>query len=347
MRLLKRKVEEEDFDEEVSRVVKIKDLKKENRKKRGEPSKPWGKKERYLVGLIFGFTVVTSVVLAFATRHGKLPGLPRITVPNLGLSETVVIENKTPTPVQKKNSDQIIENIKTLTQSLSGIYAVSVIDLRTGVNFGVNQDEVMEAASLIKLPVMATAYVEYEKGRFAMDSKYTLRNADKVGGSGSIYYKDPGETFTYRELISYMGQQSDNTAFNVVRKKLTDTVINAFMEKNGMENTSLDENTTTPYEIARLLQKIYDGGLFPQKDSDEVFKYLTKTIYEDFLPKGVPSNIPVAHKYGRLVHVINDGGVVYAQKPYVVVIMTSGVVESEAEVIIPKLSRIVFDGMEN
>jgi len=70
---------------------------------------------------------------------------------------------------------------------------------------------------------------------------------------------------------------------------------------------------------------------------------LTDTIYEEHLVKGIPEDIKVAHKYGREVHVVNDAGIVYVDNPYIVVIMTKGVIESEADEIFPELSKIIFD----
>lgn len=345
--MFRRKKEIEDEDELTQRTVKVKDLKRENRRKRELPPKPWGKKERFLVLFILLSSIIGSIALAFSSRHGKLPGLPRIAAPDLGLSQTVILENTTPSPVQKKKQEVILSAFRDEVQSLSGIYALVVVDLTKGDSFGVNENEVMQAASLIKLPVMVSAYIEYEAGRFALDTKYTLKDSDKIGGSGSIQYKPAGTVYTYRQLLSYMGQQSDNTAFNIVRRKLTDTVIDKHMNDFGLRNTSLDENMTTPSEVALLFKKLYDGSLITSKNRDELLGFMTKTIYEEHLAKGIPDGIQVAHKYGREVHVVNDGGVVFADTPYVVVIMTDGVIEAEADKIFPDLSRLVYEGMQN
>jgi len=47
------------------------------------------------------------------------------------------------------------------------------------------------------------------------------------------------------------------------------------------------------------------------------------------------------------VHVVNDAGIVLTDNPFVVVIMSKGVVEKEADEIFPTLSKLVFEGMSN
>lgn len=69
------KKEEEEIEDEIDKDIKedelrekklirqLKDLKAENKKKRTEPPKPWGKKERLTVLVIMMITVLISGVL--------------------------------------------------------------------------------------------------------------------------------------------------------------------------------------------------------------------------------------------------------------------------------------------
>lgn len=300
------------------------------------------KRERSFLILLILLTVLPSLVLAFVARRGKLPNLPRIVAPSVGFQETVVLERGTPKPQSIQNEEVIVREWQNLTRSLSGIYAFNVVELSTGDTYGVNQHEVMQAASLIKLPVMIAAYQEAERGVLSLESKYTLRNEDKIGGSGSMQYAEAGKVYTYRQLLELMGQQSDNTAFGVVIRKIGKARVLELMSLMGLRNTSIDENTTTPYEISMLFQKVHEGRLLTSKYKEALLSSLTDTIYESHLPKGVPPDIDVAHKYGREIHVVNDAGIVDAIRPYVVTIMTSGVVESEADLIFPELSRTIY-----
>ena len=170
-----------------------------------------------------------------------------------------------------------------------------------------------------------------------------MKEGDKISGSGSLASKPAGTVLTFRDLARLMGKQSDNTAFGIVRKKLGEELIQKTIEEIGMTKTDLGENTTSPSDTGLLLTKLYRGELVSTKHKNEIFGYLTDTVYEQWLAAGVPKEIKVAHKYGREIHVVNDGGVVLTTKPYVVVIMTKGVVEREADEIFPTLSKIIYD----
>lgn len=346
MKLFGRNEEEDDEDileeeeEEEKKPLKIKDLKPENKRKRKEPPKPWGSKERYLVFGVFLITILIAAILAASARNWKLPNLPRFafSFPQFS-SGTIVIEGA---KKDRESADVAINNFKEVTTKFSGVYSLKVIRLDNNFEYGINNDQVLQAASLIKLPTLITLYQEAEKGNIDLETKYTLKESDKKEGSGSLASKKAGTQITYRELARLMGKESDNTAFNIVRNLFGDTKINKVALEIGMKKTSLEENETTPDDIALLFQRLWNGELINNSDKEELLSYLTDTIYEDFLPKGI-TEVKVAHKFGREVHVINDAGIVLADKPFILVIMTDGIVEKEADVTIPELAKIIYN----
>lgn len=340
----KKNEEEEELDEKLPPKRKIRDLNSSNRRKRAEPIKPWGKRERYLVLFVFGTMAITSAALAAYARAWKLPGLPRISLPQISFDKTYEFEKleTTPTPQQETNFSEIKNKISQITSEYSGVYSVYFQDLNTKESFTVEGDTVMQAASLIKLPVLAALYNEEQKGNLDLDSLYILKESDKTSGSGSLSAKNAGTKITYRQLIELMGQQSDNTAFTIALNTLGDKT-RTYIDEFGMRDTSVEENTTTAYDIGLFFQKLMEGRLIPTESREELLDYLTKTIYEDWLPANVPEGVRVAHKYGREIHVINDAGVVFASKPFILVVMSRGIVESEAAIAIPQIIKEIYN----
>jgi beta-lactamase class A len=229
-----------------------------------------------------------------------LPGFPKFSFnfKNPFGEQVIIVGNK------DTRFLEIINSFEEKTKNLSGTYSLYVLDLETGYSFGIGEDRVMQAASLIKLPVML-----YSQGKVA-DSK-----------------------------IEAMGKRSDNAVFNELVNNFGKDTLQNYINELNMEKTSIEENETTPKEMGDLLRKIYDDK------NEKILGYLTDTIFENWLVEGVPDEIRVAHKYGREVHVVSDGGVVYSKNLYIVVIMTQGVIEREADEIFPELSRVVYDGM--
>jgi len=326
MGLFNRKKKDADFDEDDSsfaeasddtnpRQIKrqFKDLNPENKKARKEPFQPWGMKERLVVLVVLLLTVLTSGILALSARNFKLPSMPAIKVSNLSelnpfREQTIVIGNK-----GTKISQEKIENTKKLfkeaTNDYSGIYAFYIFDLNGDYYYGLNHKEVMQAASLIKLPVMYMAMKE---------------NKDTT-------------------LVEAMGKRSDNGAFTKMVGILGKENVNKTIADLGMVKTSLSENLTTPEEIGIFFKKLYKNELLGSEKTKELESYMTNTIFEDWLRPGIPANFQLVHKYGREEHVINDAGIVMSDKPFVIVIMTDGIIESEAISLFPKLSKLLYD----
>ena len=74
---------------------------------------------------------------------------------------------------------------------------------------------------------------------------------------------------------------------------------------------------------------------------------MTDTNFENWIRPGIPEDITFVHKYGREAHVVNDAGIVMSDKPFVMVIMTDGVIEREADDLIPKLAKLLYDEHTN
>ena len=301
----------------------------------------WTKKQRMFVVIIFLSTAIGSGVIAANAREWKLPNLPRLSMPKVLSDETIVIEGSG----TKSVMDNVRNNFFELTNKLSGIYGFFVIRLSDSSFVGVNEKEIFEAASLNKLPVMVAMYKEAEKGNINLSSVYVLKDEDKVAGAGSLASMPAGTRITYEELVRRMGHESDNTAFNICRKILGDDAIYATMDEFNLPRGLLSDNEATPYDIAYFFKSLLDAKKVSRETRDAIIEDLTGTIYEDWIAKGIPAK--VAHKFGTLPHVRNDAGVVLSSEPYILVVMSRGIVESEADVVIPEFSKEVFTRLDS
>lgn len=296
------------------------------------------KKDRIVILLVLGITLGVIGVVRLYQDFGKIlskffePQIVVLTQPDK------LTPKPSPTPKLEKN----IEEIKSLIKDLKGTYGVFVQDLASGESYGVNQDKVFTAASLIKLPVLLTLYKEVEAGNIDLETKYTLKNSDKVGGAGSMQYKPAGTVYTYRQMAELMGKQSDNTAFNVFSKILKEEKIQRTIEALGMKKTSFGENKTTPEDIGKLFYKVYKEDILASEHKEELFSFLTDTSWEERIPAGVPKEVKVSHKIGTEIGVVSDAGIVFSKKPFILVILSEGVLESQAKEVLPKIAKIVY-----
>lgn len=343
----KKEEDEEDYDieelEERSPSRKsFRDLKPENRKRRKEPVKPWGKKERVIVLLALLVTVISAAFLTISSTGFSLPKLSGISLPKLG-SGTIVIEG---TKEQREKADKIKQEFNQQTSSLLGSYGLYVVDLSNGFGFGVKETEVFPSASFNKLQVLAALYKGVEDGTVDLNATHTLVKTDKQGGSGTLFQEPEGTIISFTELARLVGNGPDNTALYIAEKEVGgEEEINKVSQEMGMENTSFSENQTTPKDIGIFLKNLWGGQTVSEKSRDQILDFLTNTIGEDLIPQGVPKGVRVSHKYGTIDLVINDAGIVFAQKPYVLVVMSKDTNPDQAQKAIPEISKTVYDLM--
>lgn len=355
----KEKEEEEDLEKNSPSKQNFKNLEKKIVKKKVDP-KPWGKKERILILSTFLLTVGISAVLGLSSREWKLPGFPRITLP-LFKTKKIVIEVDEQTKENREKETDVISFFRDKTRDLSGVYGLYIIRLESGSSYGYFEDEIFEPASLNKLPALAAMYLQKEQGNIDLDSQYRLKNSDKMAGSGSLSSKPEGYVLTYRDLVKLMGKQSDNTAYNIVKNILGTQIVNEAIATFGMDNTVIfgEEQKTTPRDVGEFFRNLWQGSLLTKESRDELLAFMTDTNFESWIVGGIPSDVRVSHKFGRELHVVNDAGIVFASGPegeessgpdslpgwgpFVLVILSKGVIENEADTIFPELAKAVYE----
>ena len=195
----------------------------------------------------------------------------------------------------------------------------------------------------MKLPVMLTLYQEAEKGGLDLETKYLLKEVDKQSGAGILQGKKAGSVYTYRQLVELMGQYSDNTAFNVLTNILGAEKIQKTIDSLGMTKTLFEKFETSPQNMGLFFQKLYQGELVNREHQEEILGFLTKTAFEDRIPAGVPEGIRVAHKIGTELGNYSDAGIIFSDKPFVLVMITKNARETEALATLPKITQKVWE----
>src|SRR4051812_22762823 len=82
--------------------------------------------------------------------------------------------------------ESLEEKLAPLVKAHEGRVAVAVKQLKTGESFSHNADQPMPTASLIKLAVVVEAYRQADAEQVDLQRLITLRQEDKVPGSGIL-----------------------------------------------------------------------------------------------------------------------------------------------------------------
>ena len=99
-------------------------------------------------------------------------------------------------------ADTLEERLTALARAHRGTVAIAVKNLDSSESVFINADEVLPTASLIKFPVMLEVYMQALEGKVKLGDMVTLKETDKVTGSGILtYHFSEGATFSLRDAV--------------------------------------------------------------------------------------------------------------------------------------------------
>ena len=126
-----------------------------------------------------------------------------------------------------------------------GRAGIWVKHLTTGQTGGIQDTELFNSASVIKIPVLVLAFQMAERGEIKLDERITIRKEDIRSGSGIFRYHDAGLQPTFRDVLLQMIITSDNTATDLSIAKVGGVArVNAWLKEKGYaEGLKLTQTT--------------------------------------------------------------------------------------------------------
>jgi beta-lactamase class A len=223
---------------------------------------------------------------------------------------------------------------------------------KRGESILINSWTRFHAASTMKLPVMIELFREVARKKLRLDDTLIVSNhfASMVDGSpyevtadgdsDSDVYGAIGQPMTLRLLCEHMITRSSNLAANILVNKLGPKNIQATINRLGAsgmqvvrgvgDQKAFDHglnNTTDAMGLFTLLQEIGRGEVVSRAASAEMVEILKRQTANDGIPTGLPSGTPVAHKTGTITGIHHDAAIVYAPRPYVLVVLVRGITD--------------------
>ena len=223
----------------------------------------------------------------------------------------------------------------------AGDWSLYLYRLDTGEEIGINANDPMISASLIKLYIAGCYLEDVDKGNIEDNSQNQL--------FAMISASDNGAT---NQLIDLLGKERIN-AFIQDHHYTAGQLNRKMLESNGTENY------TSAKDCGRVLRKVYKGNYVNKEASkrilDAMLAQISRNRYK--IPAGLPENVETANKTGELftknkeginVSVQNDAAIIFAEDhPYVLTVMTAvpGAGEGELHRQIAELSRQVYEAV--
>ena len=250
--------------------------------------------------------------------------------------------------------------------------AVFFHPLAGGSEWSRKPDDAFPAASTMKIPVMIELFHQAQQGKLTLDDPLLIHNEFYSLADGSPFqlnpdtdfepelYKSEGQTRTLRQLCELMITMSSNLAANLLIKKLGVENIRATVHSlgadgmnvlRGVEDNKAYEsgiiNTTTARGLEILLTAIAEGKAVDPASSRQMVEILKRQHFNEGIPSGLDPTIPVAHKTGKLAAAHHDAAIVYAARPFVLVILSRGLTDLKgSSALLGDISRAFYQATQ-
>jgi beta-lactamase class A len=211
-------------------------------------------------------------------------------------------------------------------------------------------DEPFHAASTMKLAVLIELYHQVRLHKARLDETLVVRNEFKSlvddsrfrlspdDDSETQLYQAVGERRTLAQLSELMITVSSNLAANLLIDRLGIDNIRASMHslgaddmnvRRGLEDTKAFQqglnNTTAANALLKIMDAIARGQAVDAAASRQMLEVLSRQTDNDEIPAGLPAGLRIAHKTGQITKIQHDAAIVYARRPFVLVILTRGI----------------------
>lgn len=227
-----------------------------------------------------------------------------------------------PAAVTPGDEAGFLAGLQAYLAALGGRYGVWLEDLRSGRQTAFHGGDSMEAASVIKIPVALYLLDQARHDKLKLSDTVQLEDGDFMGGTGTLYYNaSPGDSYSYQDLLGLLIQQSDNTAWMALNRVLDKDSVDAYAGGIGAPDCHQADDACTPQEAGLMLAKLASGSLLDAAGTSTLMQLLETTAFNDRINYYL-AGFTVAHKVGMDGGVINDAGVVYAGRPFVISMFT-------------------------
>lgn len=250
--------------------------------------------------------------------------------------------------------------------------AVAFLTLDGKTEYFFRADDSFHAASTMKIPVMIELFHQVKDRRLRLTDTLTVHNEfhsmvdnsryelDPNDDSETDLYKAGGESLELGYLCELMITKSSNLATNLLIEKLGVEDIRATVHSlgadgmhvlRGVEDQKAYEqglnNTTTARGLQVLLTAIAEGKAVDEDSSRAMIAVLEKQAFNEGIPAGLPQGTRVAHKTGEIRKIHHDAAIVYAQRPFVLVVLVRGINDQkESAAVIADITRMLYQAVE-
>jgi beta-lactamase class A len=319
------------------------------------PAKFWGWQLLRLAIAGVGLSVIAGTAISFWQNQQSLRA--KTITPEAIAKEASTKTEKEIIPLElKTEATPLLGKIKELAAKDKDLsMQMMVVDLDSGAYVEVGANQAIAAASTIKTPILVAFFQDVDAGKIKLNEQLEMTADVKVGQAGELQFLATGTKISALETATKMIVISDNTATNMIIKRLGGlTTLNQRFKSWGLTSIVLNNqlpdlegtNTISSQDIVTLMSMLDRGKLIEPRSRDRFMDIMRRPVTNTLLPQGIGEEARIIHKTGDIGSVVGDAGIVDMPngKRYAIAVMVKRPDNDQrANELIRQISRTTYD----
>lgn len=328
------------------------------------PYLPWGVPGESSETTTAGSTSGTNPSTALTTTQASESTAKPTTVESTTAASTSISDEE-----RQARLDSAFAEITDLLESEPGRFGFYYSSLIRAESLEYQADQPFVAASSIKLGINTYLYTKIASGEISPEDllSYDSRaypTGDYEAGTGIMQYEKNGTQKTVRETSGLSIRISDNCATNMVIRCLGGIdAINPYLnEISGVVDyrkpvsyttyagqAASGKHRTCAVDLGSQAKNLYLLWKSAPETYQPLIDDLCQTEFDFGIQKGIPADVRVAHKIGTngTYSAENDVGIVFADEPFVLCVMTEMASAERAHEIQAEIAKIIYKYIES
>ncbi len=257
------------------------------------------------------------------------------------------------------------DEVRSFANDFNGRIGISYINLTNNETYTINEQLPFVAASSIKMSIVTKLFEHVASGDLELTDmlKYDDRpypQGDFEAGSGIVCQEPDGTQFSVGRTAQLAITVSDNCATNMIIRTLggIDAIAPALNEisavvpyreqvsyKNYRGAIESGRHRTSALDLSKYAVYLYNAWESDKAAFDPLIENLQNTIFTFGLHTLLPAEVKVAHKIGtnNAYRAENDVGIIFAEEPYVLCIMTETELQEDGRSAISEISLMFYE----
>lgn len=238
------------------------------------------------------------------------------------------------------------KDLRTYIATQSGTVSVYFEYIPTGNSIAINDQIPFAFASLLKVPMAMAVQKKIATGQLHQTDELIITKETIDPNFGTLWEKGIGTKITVADALRLTLQESDNTAYQLLRTKITAPEFAAIFENLDIPLlVEGDQPVVTAKNLTSVFKSLFFSSSLTQPDSSTILDSLTHSTYTTGIRSDIPDSIKIAHKMGvrEETKALYDCGIIYLpNKPYFLCVMTQNFSPEQGEHILQTISDKIY-----